>query len=511
MKMCKRILSIFLALLVIISLVPSVIVETSATSFRQRPVELKKTGYTRNTEINSDTSINHAIQTPEMSPKSLTENVDYSAILDNYINVADEFNYFTFTANNYLDSLEIINATISEETVTQSFVNDMRNNVPFEISYNAWKIAKIISNPYEIVENKINEKTYYETIIFSLLKSSMESENAIDKMTQSSVKNHIKLMKSFTDYFQANYHEWVSNSCDISTLTEVQKSNMTSWTESYIATKWYSVAGKDLSFISTLLDMSSDIEEYSEKLAVYLHLTEVTDSTLMLIDKLIDNNDDEMLEVVLNEVRAVCSDSFSEFLTTAALEGTLTIANVALKTYIGKLWQTTVTTLSAGILSNGMIIANGVLIGIAIGKTLSNLCFSTDTKLDKFLAMECLVEFEDLLRDTLNNIMYEYNGSEVSAQVFIDSIEMLYSTYILDASYYKEMVNISKNAWITTMSDEEYEECISYADSLISQFNTEYDSINPSIGKCGKNLFWIYFNGTLIVFGFGDIGVVSLK
>ena len=191
---------------------------------------------------------------------------------ENYQNKADDFNYLQYVSQHYTsdESKSTIEFRINQDTNCFNLVDYLKNNLWFKSNYAIWETATFVTNPVEIIGRQLNKETYYETIILRILNSAVTSDNAIDWLNQGAVKNSVKISKQIAQASENSYYFYLANKhISISDLTNEEYEKTIEFTKNYINSQGYKKFGKDISYLSDLLSMSKDIEEYSEKLASY--------------------------------------------------------------------------------------------------------------------------------------------------------------------------------------------------------------------------------------------------
>ncbi len=429
---------------------------------------------------------------------------------ENYQNKADDFNYLQYVSQHYTsdESKSTIEFRINQDTNCFNLVDYLKNNLWFKSNYAIWETATFVTNPVEIIGRQLNKETYYETIILRILNSAVTSDNAIDWLNQGAVKNSVKISKQIAQASENSYYFYLANKhISISDLTNEEYEKTIEFTKNYINSQGYKKFGKDISYLSDLLSMSKDIEEYSEKLASYCQLIELGDAVANCLEEIKNNSDDKDLVNAIDKVIPIIKDSYSDMLKTAAKEGLYYIGSTALKKIVGDTWKKClINLLNSGYLYDGTAIVGSVFLTIGITKTFVNIAFSTDAKLDQYELMKALCSFEQSMETVIYKKINAFKKTDEYANVLLEEVDILYQTYIVDTEVYSEMTRICQNDWIGNLSKEEYEKIIKICSYNKELYQNEYDSLKIISGLCGDAVGWIVLDdGSLLIYGIGNM------
>ena len=453
---------------------------------------------------------------PALAKSYTTDFVDKSFVdksiddlLHNYKNKADAFNYIQYLGKHYTSNSisNQIYSSMEMDKLSSSLVDDMLGNPLFVKGYSAWIASDLVINPAGVVEY-LSRKTYYETIIFKVLQANMEVDTVIDWMNQKYIKDAMKLNKSLTDLADQKIYKYVVDNYDLSKLNEGELNELEKIVKNYVSVQKYNITGGNVEFVSDILKMSKNVEDFIKNTASYLLLTDVSDSTIKFLKELRSHSTDADLTESLDDVIAIYEDSFKDLLEKVVVEKIFfSTGKEVLKEALGKKWKSMIISkLTGGVLSNGAVLVNGALIGNAIGRTISDIAFSTNSKLDKFELMRSLSVFENVLENTLKKAMVSYDNTEASAQSLCSGVDLLYKTYEYDADLFIEMIRISEKDWIAPLYGDQLTEALENANSVKSYYQGVYNKITVSSGSCGNTVGWIVLDdGSLLIYGTGDM------
>lgn len=441
--------------------------------------------------------------------ESNTDNNDIDKMFNSYVNKADDFNFLEYVAQHYTsDKIKnIINFRTNEKTNTQNMVDYLNNNSLFQISYAEWEAATFITDPSEVVSKNLDKETYYETILLRIINSSVSSDNAIDWLNQGAIKNSVKILKNMTKAAETDYYACLADRhILISDLTETEINKINEFSKNYLNSQSYKVFGKDLDFISDVLSISKDIEQYSEKLASYCQLIELGDAVADFLNEIGKNTNDKYLKKAIDRIVPIIKDSYISMLNNAVSDGILNIGVTAMKKIVGDTWKKSlINLLNNGVLFNGTVIVNSAFLAIGVTKLIGNIAFSVDAKLDKYELMKALCSFEESMSETINNLLNDYQQNDNYSNLLLESVAIIYQAYIVDTELQTEAINLCKKDWIKFVSNKDLDELLEISKNNKATYQDEYNSITIKSGSCGENTYWVITDeNELIIYGIGN-------
>ena len=434
---------------------------------------------------------------------------DKISTFDSSYNMADDFDFLEYLVKHYTSDevKNTIKYRTNDKTNCQNLVEYLNDNGLFQLSYAEWEAASFITNPSEIITECLDKETYYETILLRVLNSSVTSDNAIDWLNQGAIKNSVKMLKNITKFAEVNHYAYLLDRHTlISDLSESEVDKITTFSKNYIDSQPYKIFNKDLDFISDLLSVSKDVEQYSEKLASYCQLMELGDAVVDFLGGIKSNTSDKHLEKAIDRIIPIIEDSYISMLKTAVADGVITVGETALKKIVGDIWKKSlINLLENGVLYNGTVIVNSTFLAIGITKLIGNIAFSTDAKLDKYELMKALCSFEEAMNKAICELLNDNRQVDNYSNLLLESVAIFYQTYIVDTELQTELIKICKNDWVKFTSNQEFEKLLEISKNNKETYKTEYDSITIKSGACGNTLFWVITNDCeLIVYGIGD-------
>lgn len=200
----------------------------------------------------------------------------------------------------------------------------------------------------------------------------------------------------------------------------------------------YDAIGKDIGYISDATKLCKTVADIVKTVSMYSTLNETSKATEAVLKTICDNCPTD------NAAMLSASKKVYEYITGALtenmiimMEGGEAVFSTAFDEIVGKLWSAALTTALGSF-------GTGVLIGQAVGKAISNFAFSTDATIDKYYAMNALVQFEDVIVSSVLDLSecYKNNETAENADNYLHSIELMLATYNLGCDYTNDFAEI---------------------------------------------------------------------
>ena len=300
----------------------------------------------------------------------------------------------------------------------------------------AWEVVTF--DPSKVTEDMLDEKGYYELIILNILNCAFKAPSLINSQVKSCDSLADLLTKGFVstakDFAQIDYdmicnEPWDDLDPDLQhELIESATSDLAKWDR----------RSQQLSGLSDIIDGTKTVIECVEYMSSYAQLVSLGEDVKEVLTELYNNcpATEIAMKAALLQTKEVCSDGANYFYNNV-IQGTLNVLSKGYEYAVDELWKACLNSAAGGL-------GAGVLIGQAIGKSISNFAFSTDATIDQYYSMHALVNFEQLMAETMTKIESEYksNRSETKAKKYLKSIDMLLSTYELSCDYAEDFVKI---------------------------------------------------------------------
>ena len=369
---------------------------------------------------------------------NLTQNQYVSKVLLNYNYLGEANNYDSANSTPEFQQLEYW-LEPSNVSFARILVNALNENSDFVSSVEAWKILTF--NPSNLADDVFKEEDYYTTILLSILDAKVSDNEFIkdlncsaNKTITSLSKNTAKILKEFCDIDIENLEN-----VNVADLTDSQYTNlMEQIAQTKDAKGLYDAIGNDIGYISDATKLCKTVADIVKTVSMYSTLNESSKATETVLKTICDNCPTD------NAAMFSASQKVYEYVTGALTENMITmmesgeaVFSTAFDEIVGKLWSAALTTTLGSF-------GTGVLIGQAVGKAISNFAFSTDDTIDKYYAMSALVQFEDVIIDSVNDLIDSYENSETSdaADEVLRSVELMLATYNLGYDYTNDFAEI---------------------------------------------------------------------
>ncbi|MBR6619648.1 MAG: leucine-rich repeat domain-containing protein, partial [Clostridia bacterium] len=379
--------------------------------------------------------------------------------------------------------------TPSKASTARFLCNELSKNDNFMKSVAAWEVLTFDpSEAYEEVENEID---YYIAILLSILDIQMNDNKFIEAWNCSANKTVMSLSKSINGVIES-WHDidvqyW--GDLDVSELTDEQFNEVIDAFESASETKkLYTMLGNNLNIINLASNGLKSIKDIVETVAVYSQIAElgtVIDDVLGELYLNCRNNTAMGLAV------AKVKEAFNENINSTVVsifETSNELVKTGFKQGVGMVWDIALT----GVLGS---FGTAFKYGQAIGKAISNFCFSTDAVIEQFFALNAVTKFEDVLITSINSLASKYmnNESEANADKFMKAVELLFSVYDLGYDYTFDFVYTVNMSGIYNQIKSSYgkNETVESYRSCISSIRNSMDFIKNSI-TCLEGYRWYY-------------------
>lgn len=368
----------------------------------------------------------------------LTQNQYISKILlnCNYLGSANDYNPESPTPES--QQLEYL---IDPNNVSFSriLVNALQENSDFMSSVEAWEFLTF--NPKDLAEDAFKEEDYYTTVLLSILDAKVNDNEFIKGLNCSANKTITSLSKS-TAKILKEFSDIDIESLENVNVDELTHSQYNDLMEQIVQTKevkdLYNAVGNDIGYISDATKLCKTVSDIVKTVSMYSEINETSKATQAVLKSICDNCPTD------NAAIHSASQKVYEYVTGALTENMLTmmecgeaVFSTAFDEIVGKLWSAALTTTLGSF-------GTGVLIGQAVGKAIGNFAFSTDATIDKYYAMNALVQFEDIIVSCVSDLSEYYNNNETSenADNYLRSIELMLATYNLGCDYTNDFVEI---------------------------------------------------------------------
>ena len=360
-------------------------------------------------------------------------------------------------------------------STSRVLVDQLKASNSFMSGVTSWKLLTF--DPSNMVEDSLDEKGYYTAIIYSILDVAMESSELLSVLNNEYSKTNISLYKS-----SLSLAEELNNADDllISEMKNLKLADFSAEQQTVFLEKmaqqeamgrFYKYTGKTVSAVTDVLKVCTTVDDVVQTLGTYTLLASVGEEIEAVLLEMKANcpTSNTAMLAALTEVCSVCASDFKAGIVSMVETG-VQVFNYAFSQIVGDVWNACLQGVAGGFVG-------GMLIGQAIGKTITNFCFSTDKIIEQFFAMDALLALEDLMLSTVEALAQKFreNESEENADNFIQAVKMMFSVYSLDGEYAYDFVQIAKTGGIINQLFYQGNEI------FVEDFRASIDSIQSSL------------------------------
>ena len=312
------------------------------------------------------------------------------------------------------------------------------SNQTFVNSVIAWKSLNF--EPSETYKDLLDKEGYYEAILMSILEVQVNDNEFLDTLNSSANKTIMNLSKSTLKILEKlkgiDIGKINLKQLDVSDFTdgELQEiySELFKQRETqnlYKQTGSYLSDGKMIfSTCTTIYDVVSTVGKYSQ-------LSDFSESVKNVLHSIYVNCPaaNTTMKSACKKVYEATTKQLDEASITFIKAGECFINNT-FSYLIGEVWKWAK---DATLKALGSSLLIGMDLGKVIGKSISNFIFSTDAIIEQFFVIECLLNFENVMKTVVIEFenIFKTTESIENADNYIKALEMLFSVYDLDYDY----------------------------------------------------------------------------
>ncbi len=407
----KRILSFLLALILVVSVIP---LPFNVMAASEEEVELPDY---------SDLTVNQYIS-------KILLNYNYNGCIAaektiRQIELEDFFNQENKSMSNYLVSM-------------------LKDNNAFMFSVATWEYLTF--NPSNITEDMLNEKGYYTAIILNILNAQMNNSVILDNLNNDFGKMQLSVNKSIISILKecngVDIKENELKNFNLSSLSSSEKTDlMAKIAKDDINKDYLNYLGQGFSFVTDALGVCTTAKEISDTICSYIMISQLGQEMEDVLYALYVNcpQSNMAMKSALKDVYEACSSDFKAAIVSMGETGKQ-IASYAFSKIVGEAWNACIKGIAGGFVG-------GLLIGQVIGKSISNFCFSSNKVAEQYYVMNAMIEFEALMIETVGTMGDAFKNTESvsAADNYIQSVKLLFSTYLLDCDYAYDFVDTVQN------------------------------------------------------------------
>ena len=353
-------------------------------------------------------------------------------------NAADDFDIYCYWADQCLNPESVTYKDIENfmkfEMPSNILVEIARDNGVFQKSVAAWKGANYIVDPSKIAQGSLDEKGYYEAIIFSVFMAQTSDEQYGYEF--------VKKMHAETNGMLSQISNWVKKTDGLQTKVDIKNgkiknipANDKKKIKEYLEKSFsedhplLSDAGKIGDAVDDVLEVADTLSDAVEKMVAFTSLSEVP----------------EGIKDVIRQMARMCPVS-NVCMQGALAEAALSVENAKLGIDIAMLDVSEGLTVSVvgdifdewwhGVLESNPYTA-AFMGGAKLGIFISNMLFSTDKNVEEYVKMECLGAFFSLLRTVKDTMESAYGNlkNTQNARNYLTAVQAMYTTGKLSCDF----------------------------------------------------------------------------
>ena len=395
----------------------------------------------------------------------------------------DDFSLDQYRADLYTDTDSMCNQSISymlaDKNPSDTMVALLDNKPTFQTGVTSWKAIHMVSDPTYIAQGMLDEKGYYEAIIFSVFVAQQSSTDYVYDICNQITSDANKII-SLVD-------KWVTATDGMDGVSSAKKQKMSALsadTKSKLKDFIFGEYKKEHSglesasdisdVISTVFDTADTLADAVMTLGSYMQLVEVSDNTKAVILEMYNKcpSSNALLKDALKEAAASMDNFGAAIVTTAYSVGQKELADIVCD-MLDSGWQKVLSL-------NPYVKAfmTGAAIGDKIGTAISNTLFATDKTIEQYVKMKCLKEFHQVLCSVVKNMGTRYQASRTTenANNYIASISVLFTEKKLSCdfaiNYADVLYSDASLGWMTISSSDynEYVRCVTSIKQLYENY-----------------------------------------
>ncbi len=368
------------------------------------------------------------------------------------INGYPDFDPDKFAADVIMDedspSYHTLHSFQTYDSPAKTFSENIKRDESLLVDIEAWKALKF--KPSEYTESSVKETDYYEGIIFGAIQNYSSSSNVKDYFENDYYSEAKKLYESFESIlkFRHNINCNVITSADLAKTVTPEQLNECFEAAYSMTFPGIDVTNKSLDIFSKCLSGAESIEKTINKWTAYFKCVQMQDSIKQLVEDLYDNCDgvkNPNMKYALAEVRDACK-SYADAFEVSFFD----TAEYASSEIMGKMFDSFI---DYAVDMNPAL--KTLSLGREAGENIANFLFNTDEIAGKCYDMMAFSEFEDLLKDVLQQYIDEYKANPTSenAKKLFAAIDAAYSNFDKGCDEAKSFVEAVKDSNIIRILD----------------------------------------------------------
>ena len=409
---------------------------------------------------------------------SLTVINEYNNLYVNAEGRDDEFNLHTYMADNILCKESPANRSFayyySEVKSTAEIWNDSVTP-EFKASVEAWENINLALSPDELMSKAIDAKGYYMTVILSMFQATYEKDRVIDKLVNKDVKNASKLYNGFAKLFKEMSNSDIESYLSKGSFSEDERALLNAVQKRFLENNKFLSAGKTANEIIDMIDIAQKPSEYMDKFMQYCNMYQISNEWKECLQAMYDktSKDDDSPLCQALETLIFASKDINNAVYQIWADGLEEITNEFYKVGVKKLIE---------VVTDACPLIKGMKIGQTIGKSFSNLLFSTDKVIEGYYVIKAYCNTANLFRLTFNDtiLAYKNNRTEDNAQKFLTYLDLYFDILITGNEFGQDFTDVMYKKGIVSLlarSGDEYKTLTEQTKKFTEYFKEAYEKI----------------------------------
>ena len=340
-----------------------------------------------------------------------------------------------------------IQSSIDVQRPAEKLVSMLQDDTKFMASVAAWKTATF--NAGDTADNALKEVDYYEVTLMNMLNTATSDDGNVAEMVVDASQKGLGITKDIlaiaekfkeVDVLGPWTFENGANWLKSKTMRSVSPDTVQAIKEYLKEREGVYAIAENTSYVSDIIDSAKDLYDLMKKFAAYVELLSTSDNMIAVLEELYKQCPAENLAMktaILN-VKENCKASALSAITKTMQTGAV-VARAFFRMGVGQLWTDMIAATGP--------FAFGAMVGQAIGKTISNIMFSTDKTIEFYYQMNAYTELMDLTRKTYSSVKETYlaNRNTANAGNYLEALKLMYNGFITGSDYASDFADIVYN------------------------------------------------------------------
>ncbi|MCM1256943.1 MAG: leucine-rich repeat protein [Roseburia sp.] len=413
------------------------------------------------------------------------------------------------------------------EIPSDLMVRLLDENSTFQNSVKAWKTANLAVSPSQIAGGMLDEKGYYEAIIFSVFMEQTGSRDFLYDIQKKAVSETNRMISQVekwvkeTDGLDAkiDIRNGKISGLSLKDKEKVQKYLSEAYENNHPALKKIGGIG---SAVGTVFQTTDTIVGGVEALTSYMQLSEMSEDMKNVVMQMYNQcpSDNPVMKEALLEAATAMQNAQGGFLS-AVMNQSIEITADAFGGIVDGWWQR---------LLSSTPYSKMFLDGAKLGMAISNVLFSTDKSIEQYEKMRCLGKFYQLLTKVNAGLGNAYKSSRTkeNAGSYLASVEALYIASQLSCDFaisYADVIykDAAVGGILLIFKQSTYEEYTSavqgikhvykvsqntFFNEYLYQLEVDYPEIYATFGEAKAQATGMHFEMDEITVGLEDAYIV---